>query len=200
MGATSQRRLQRVYNHKWTPRGVHNNTRHNGQAVKTDKANAALDVRTERQSWVTIARLPQGGWSTTNPIRVSLAWLQYIISGYGRRWLLSRAIVAQGRTRLVPGQLSSKPSACTFHGGRQALASSEVDHVPGTYILLCTECVFVHINTWSISLKLKSRQCRIDESSVCASFGLTVSEAKTEAMCLMTKRMDRVTFVTEAAG
>ena len=39
-----------------------------------------------------------------------------------------------------------------------------------------------------------------DILAVCASFGLTVSEAKTETMCLMTKRMDRVTFVTEAAG
>ena len=36
--------------------------------------------------------------------------------------------------------------------------------------------------------------------AVCASFGLTFSEAKTETMCLMTKGMDRVTFVTEAAG
>ena len=39
-----------------------------------------------------------------------------------------------------------------------------------------------------------------DVAAVCASFGLTVSEAKTDTMCLMTKRMDRVTFVTEAAG
>ena len=39
-----------------------------------------------------------------------------------------------------------------------------------------------------------------DIVAVCASFGLTVSLAKTETMCLMTKRMDRVTFVTEAAG
>ena len=36
--------------------------------------------------------------------------------------------------------------------------------------------------------------------AVCSSFGLVVSEAKTETMCLMTKYMDRVTFVTEAAG
>ena len=35
---------------------------------------------------------------------------------------------------------------------------------------------------------------------VCGSSGLTVSEAKTETMCLMTTRMDRVTFVAEAAG
>ena len=40
----------------------------------------------------------------------------------------------------------------------------------------------------------------VDIVAVCASFGLTVSEAKTETMCLMTKRMDRVAFVTEAAG
>ena len=33
-----------------------------------------------------------------------------------------------------------------------------------------------------------------------ASFGLAVSEAKTETVCPMTKGMDRVTFVTEAAG
>ena len=39
-----------------------------------------------------------------------------------------------------------------------------------------------------------------DIVAVCASFGLTVSEAKTETMCLMTKRTNRVTFVTEAAG
>ena len=39
-----------------------------------------------------------------------------------------------------------------------------------------------------------------DIVAVCASIGLTVSEAKTETMCLMTKRVDRVTFVTEAAG
>ena len=39
-----------------------------------------------------------------------------------------------------------------------------------------------------------------DIVAVYASFGLTVSEAKTKTMCLMTKRMDRVTFVTEAAG
>ena len=36
--------------------------------------------------------------------------------------------------------------------------------------------------------------------AVSASFGLTVSEAETETMCLMTKGMDRLTFVTEAAG
>ena len=36
--------------------------------------------------------------------------------------------------------------------------------------------------------------------AVCASFGMTVSAAKTETMRLMTKSMDRVTFVTEAAG
>ena len=39
-----------------------------------------------------------------------------------------------------------------------------------------------------------------DIVAMCASFGLTVSEAKTETMCLMTKRTNRVTFVTEAAG
>ena len=39
-----------------------------------------------------------------------------------------------------------------------------------------------------------------DIVAVCGSFGLTVSEAKTETMCLMTKRMDRVTFNTETAG
>ena len=39
-----------------------------------------------------------------------------------------------------------------------------------------------------------------DIVAMCASFGLTVSEAKTDTMCLMTKGMDRVTFVTEAAG
>ena len=39
-----------------------------------------------------------------------------------------------------------------------------------------------------------------DIIAVCGSFGLTVSEAKTESMCQMTKRVDRVTFVTEAAG
>ena len=36
--------------------------------------------------------------------------------------------------------------------------------------------------------------------AVCALFGLTVSEDKTETMCLITKGMDRVTFVTGAAG
>ena len=36
--------------------------------------------------------------------------------------------------------------------------------------------------------------------AVCASFGLTVSEAETKIMCLKTKGMDRVTLVTEAAG
>ena len=36
--------------------------------------------------------------------------------------------------------------------------------------------------------------------AVCASFGLKVSEAKMETMCLIMKGMDRVTFVTEAAG
>ena len=36
--------------------------------------------------------------------------------------------------------------------------------------------------------------------AVCASFGLTVSEAKTETMYLMTKSMNSVTCVTEAAG
>ena len=35
--------------------------------------------------------------------------------------------------------------------------------------------------------------------AVCNSFGLTAGEAYTEAMCLMTKGMDRATFVTEAA-
>jgi len=39
-----------------------------------------------------------------------------------------------------------------------------------------------------------------DIVAVCASFGLTVSEAKTETMCQMAKRMDRVTFFAEAAG
>ena len=39
-----------------------------------------------------------------------------------------------------------------------------------------------------------------DIVAVCGSFGLTVSEAKTEAMCLMTKGMDRVISVTEAAS
>ena len=39
-----------------------------------------------------------------------------------------------------------------------------------------------------------------DIVAVRSSFGLTVSEAKTETTCPMTKRMDRVTFVTEAAG
>ena len=39
-----------------------------------------------------------------------------------------------------------------------------------------------------------------DIVSVCASFGLTVSEARTESMCLMTKGMDRVTFVPEAVS
>ena len=38
-----------------------------------------------------------------------------------------------------------------------------------------------------------------DIVAVCASFGLTVSEAKTETKCLMTKRMNRVTCYTEAA-
>lgn len=36
--------------------------------------------------------------------------------------------------------------------------------------------------------------------AVCASFGLTVPEAKTETKCLTTKGMDRVTFDIEAAG
>ena len=35
--------------------------------------------------------------------------------------------------------------------------------------------------------------------AICDSFGLTVWESYTETMCLMTKGMDRVTFVTEAA-
>ena len=39
-----------------------------------------------------------------------------------------------------------------------------------------------------------------DIVAVCASFGLTVSESKTETMCLMTKRVNRVSFLTEAAG
>ena len=39
-----------------------------------------------------------------------------------------------------------------------------------------------------------------DIVAMCASFGLTVSEAKTETMCQMAKRMDRVTFFAEAAG
>ena len=34
----------------------------------------------------------------------------------------------------------------------------------------------------------------------CGSFGLTVSEAETETMCLMTKRMYRATSDTVAAG
>ena len=38
-----------------------------------------------------------------------------------------------------------------------------------------------------------------DIATVCSSLGLTVSEAKTETMCLVTKRMDRVPSVTEAA-
>ena len=37
--------------------------------------------------------------------------------------------------------------------------------------------------------------------AVCGSFGLPVSEAKTVSMlCLMTKPLDRVTVVSEAAG
>ena len=50
--------------------------------------------------------------------------------------------------------------------------------------------------------QIEEQPCEDDGQyvAVCASFGLTVSEAKTETMCLMTKRMDRVTFVTEAAG
>ena len=36
--------------------------------------------------------------------------------------------------------------------------------------------------------------------AVYASLGLTVSNAKTKTMCLITKGTDRVTFVTEAAG
>lgn len=39
-----------------------------------------------------------------------------------------------------------------------------------------------------------------DKVEECASFVLAVSEAKTRAMLLVTKRMDRVTFVTEAAA
>ena len=35
---------------------------------------------------------------------------------------------------------------------------------------------------------------------VCGSFGLTVSEAKTTTMRLMTERMDRGTFITEETG
>ena len=36
--------------------------------------------------------------------------------------------------------------------------------------------------------------------TVCVSFGLTASEAKTETMCLATKGMDRVTSVSETVG
>ena len=39
-----------------------------------------------------------------------------------------------------------------------------------------------------------------DIVAVCASFGLTVSEAKTENMCLITKGDDRVAFDNESAG
>lgn len=39
-----------------------------------------------------------------------------------------------------------------------------------------------------------------DIVAACNSFGLTVSGAKAETMCLMTKRIGRVTFVYEAAG
>ena len=35
---------------------------------------------------------------------------------------------------------------------------------------------------------------------MCGSFGLTAAEAKTETICQITKRVDRVVFDTEAAG
>lgn len=111
--------------------GVNSNTPHNCQAVKPGGANAALGGPTERQRWVTLARLPQGGWNTTNPIRVSLAWLRR--SGNGCWWRLPRAVVTQDSTGLLPEQFSSKPWACTLRGGQQAQTSSEFDHAPGTY-------------------------------------------------------------------
>ena len=39
-----------------------------------------------------------------------------------------------------------------------------------------------------------------DIVEVCGSLGSTASEAKTEAMCPVTKHMDKVTCVIEAAG
>ena len=47
------------------------------------------------------------------------------------------------------------------------------------------------------SLRNNPTKMTVDLFAVSGSFGSTVSEAKTDTMCLITKRMERVTFVTE---